>query len=314
MTTHPPAQHLHKPVPTTLRQVKQRTPGFVKAALRGTTRRYGLVTARSRSGPDFLIIGTKRGGTTSLWNAMVGHPDVLPLFPASREIKSPRYFDLNYWRGDNWYRSHFPTDVGRAKHLQRTGRPAVAGEANPYYMFHPLAPERIKGDYPDVRLIVSLRNPVDRAWSHYRERVGGGTETLSFADALHAEESRLRGEAERIRLESPRYESFHHNFSSYLARGRYAEHLGTFLDLFGDRLLILRAEDYYVDEIGELRRIADFLGLAPYPPQPVRRYNEMPKSSIPADDREFLVDYYRPHVRELEAMLGRRMHWDRFTD
>lgn len=308
------AQNLHKPIETPLRRVKARVPGFVKTGVRHVSRGVGMATVSQRTDPDFLIIGAKRGGTTSLWNAMVGHPDVLAMFPALQEAKSPHFFDLHYDRGIRWYRSHFATVGQRRRHERRSGVRPLTGEASPYYMFHPLAAERIHRDLPETRLIVSLRNPVERAWSHYRERVGGGTETLSFRDALDAESGRLAGEDARIRNEAPHYNSFHHDFSSYLARGRYAEHLRPFVDGFPGRLLILRAEDYYADPNRELQLVADFLGLPAYPQREVIRFNEMPRANMPDEDREFLVDYYRPHVAELQSLLGRDMGWDEFGD
>jgi hypothetical protein len=314
MPSTPRSENLHIGVPTQLRRVKSHLPAIAKAPARRMTRGIGLLTAGQRSGPDFLILGTKRGGTTSLWNAMIGHPDVLPLFPSLQEIKSPRYFDLNYHRGSRWYLSHFPTHRERARHLRRTGQHAIAGEADPYYMFHPLAPARINADFPDVRVIISLRNPVDRAWSHYRERVGGGSEKLSFREALEAESARLEGESLRIRQGAPAYVSFHHNHSSYLARGRYEEHLPAIIDTFGSRLLILRAEDFYEQPRVEMRKVAQFLGLADFPVNSsIARYNQMPGRSMDAADRSFLVEHFRPHVAALEAQLGLGMRWSDFT-
>lgn len=302
-------------VSTRLRTVKGRVPEPVKHGLRRSTRAFGMATAGQRTEPDFLIIGTKRGGTTSLWNAMLDHPDVLPIFPGAQELKSAHYFDIDYAKGPRWYGSHFPTRRQRRRHAEQTGRDAVAGEASPYYLFHPLAAQRISEDLPDVKLIVSLRDPVERVWSHYSERRAGRTETLGFEDALAAEPGRLAGEAERIIAQAPDYYSFHHDLSSYLARGRYLEQLQPFLDRFGpDRLLILRAEDYYSDEAGELQTVADFIGMQPFPsraPKP-NHYNKLPREPMAPQTRDMLIDYYQPHVTELEQALGRDFQWTNF--
>ena len=301
-------------VPSKLRRFKSALPEPVKATLRGATRVAGLATSPFRGKPDFLIIGTKRGGTTSLWFALAGHPDVAPLFPAAQELKSPHYFDIHYNRGPYWYRSFFATEVQLRRHAKRTGRPCITGEASPYYMFHPLAAERIKRDLPDIKLLVSLRDPVERLWSHYNERLAGHTETLTIADALGAEPGRLAGETERIITEQPHYYSPHHDLSSYLARGRYLEHLTPYLDRFGpDQLLILRAEDYYTDSRGELAKVADFLGISEFPEQEAEHYNKLPRSRMPDEIRAELVAYYRPHVKELETALGRDFHWKNFA-
>ncbi len=301
-------------VPSGLRRAKQRVPAPVKSVARHGARGFGTLTAASRTDPDFLIIGTKRGGTTSLWNSLLSHPDCLPLFPKSQEIKSPHYFDINYGRGRDWYRSHFPTRRQRDRHERRTGRLPISGESSPYYMFHPMACARIARDLPNVKIIVSLRDPVERIWSHYNERFGSETEDLGFEDALAAEDSRLAGEVDRILVGAPDYYSRHHDLSSYLARGRYPDQLRPCLDAFApDRLLVLRAEDYYTDEMGELQRIADFLGIAPFPEQTApRRYNHLPRAEMSPSTRTWLTDYYRDDVASLEAALGRSFDWPNF--
>ena len=309
-TTQTPTQET---VGSRLRSVKGALPEPVKAAVRGTTRGAGMLTSSLRVLPDFLVIGTKRGGTTSLWFALAGHPDVAPLFPALQELKSPHYFDIHYDRPRAWYRSFFATHGQLRRHASRTGRRALTGEASPYYMFHPLAAERVASVLPRVKLLVSLRDPVERLWSHYNERLAGRTETLGIEEALDAEEGRLAGEAERIAAESPRYYSFHHDLSSYLARGRYLEHLQPWLDRFGpDQLLILRAEDYYADSRGELAKVAAHLGLAPFPEQEAEHYNRLPRNPMPDAVRARLVEHYRPHVDALQDALGRDFRWKNF--
>lgn len=297
-------------VPSVLRNLKKAVPRPAKAAVRRSARAVGRATSHLRTDPDFLIIGTKRGGTTSLWNYLVEHPDVLPMFPSAQEIKSPHYFDIHYDKGREWYRSFFPTQRARQNHAQRTGRPALAGEASPYYMFHPLAPARIAADLPGVRLIVSLRNPVDRIWSHYHERVAGRTEELSFEAALASERSRLEGEVERIVAEAPHYYSWHHDLSTYLARGLYDEQLGRLLELFPrDAVLILRAEDFYADPQGEVNTVSHFLGLRESELARAAQYNKLPRSDMPREIRDRLEDYYRPSVAATERLLGRRLDW-----
>jgi len=174
---------------------------------------YGQATAGLRAGPDFVIIGSKRGGTTSLYNYLLQHPSVQPLFPGRQRIKGVHYFDSQFARGPRWYRSHFPLQA-RGRHLARPWlRQAVAGEASPYYLFHPLAAERLARQVPDVRVIVLLRDPVERAYSHYKERVRNGGESLTFDEAIAAEPGRLLGEAERITREPGYLSPEHENHS-----------------------------------------------------------------------------------------------------
>ncbi len=230
-----------------------------KSVLRG----YGEATSGLRRGPDFVIIGAKRGGTTSLYNYVLEHPSIQPLFPGRQHIKGVHYYDSNYDRGLRWYRSHFPLQAGR-RHLVRPGcAPAIAGDASPYYLYHPLAAERLARDFPDVRIIVFLRDPVERAYSHFKERTHHGGETLSFAAALDAEEDRLRGEAERIVAE-PGYRSAEHENHSYLAQGRYLDMLPRWFGLFPrEQFHIAASEDFYADPEHHVNAVWSFLGLAP---------------------------------------------------
>ena len=108
--------------------------------------------------PDFVIIGAQRCGTSSLYSYLIEHPQIAP---ATR--KELHYFDLNYAAGDEWYRSQFP----QFPDTPFDGRLTVTGEASPYYLFHPMAAERCASVVPDAKLIVMVRDPVERAYSHY---------------------------------------------------------------------------------------------------------------------------------------------------
>ena len=101
--------------------------------------------------PDFLIIGAQKCGTSSMFAYLNQHPQMkLP------DVKEIHFFDLNYSNGLDWYTSHFPP--ASLSHRM------VTGEASPYYLFHPHVPERVRLHCPDVKLVVMLRNPVDRAY------------------------------------------------------------------------------------------------------------------------------------------------------
>ena len=180
-------------------------------------------TAPIRPLPDYLIIGGQRCGTTALHDHLARHPAI-----GAAHVKEVHYFDLNYERGERWYRGHFPNDVRRAVARRRTGVEMVCGEASPYYLFHPLVPERARALVPDARLIVLLRDPVARALSHYHHEVALGMEPLTFEEALDAEPERLDGEERRL-VQFPGYASVAHQHHSYVARGHYADQLERWL-------------------------------------------------------------------------------------
>jgi hypothetical protein len=301
----------HVEVPDRLRTVKRHTPAVVKRAARTAMRSYGQVTSRRRVLPNYLVIGTKRGGTTSLINWLFSHPEVMPMFPAAQQIKSPHYFDINYWRGLDWYKSHFPTQRQVRRLSARLGHQPAVGEASPYYMFHPAVPHRVAATVPDVRLIVLLRDPVKRAYSNYWERRGSDAETIeTFEAAIEAEERRLAAVTDE-QLADPRFYSFDHDCHSYLARGRYVEHLRPWLDLFPrHNLLILRSEDLYAEPHKISAQVQEFLGLSVVDISRMAHHNKLPVPGIDPETKARLAEYYRPFNEALYDAIGVDMGWE----
>lgn len=262
--------------------------------------RWRLWTASQRVLPDFLILGAQKAGTTSLHSYLEAHPCVLRA--ATKEI---HYFDLRYDRGISWYRANFPTRVVRAV-ARRAGRgPAISGDASPYYLFHPLVPRRTFEAVPGARLIALLREPVARAYSHYRHAVRLGLEeSPSFAEAVAREESRLAGEHERI-VADGKYASFHHRHHSYLARGLYAEQLRAWFAFFPrDRFLILRSEDLFARTAATFARVLAFLGLPEWEPPSFDELNRGEPVVLDPALRAELRGRFTAAARDLHALLG----------
>jgi hypothetical protein len=277
-------------------------------AAKAALRRGGMATSDLRPPPDFLIIGTKRGGTTSLHDYVLRHPAVLPTFPKPQKVKGAYFFDEGWDRGRRWYLSHFPSRMTRALVARRLGYTPVSGEATPYYLFHPLAPMRARAVAPDARIIVLLRDPVERAFSHYKER-RKHTEQLSFADAVAAEPARLDGEEARI-IADPSYLSFHHRHSSYVAQSRYTESLRRWLSCYpSEQVLVLRSEDLYQDPTGVYARVLAHLGLPDHPLDDPEQLNAEPSKAMDPEIRRLLEDALRDDVVALEEFLGRDMGW-----
>ena len=155
---------------TTRTGVVQRVPKPVRRGLKTVIRAvYVMPTSPLRLLPDFLILGAQRCGTTSLYNYLAQHPSVGPLVLE----KGAHYFSTNYDKSLAWYRSHFPMKW-RAAAERRHGRPFVTGEGSPYYLFHPLAAQRVAKTLPHVKLLVMLRDPVERAYFAVPPRDGEG--------------------------------------------------------------------------------------------------------------------------------------------
>ena len=254
-----------------------------------------------RALPDFVIIGAQKGGTSFLYQLLVQHPHVKPAF-----AKEVHYFDLNFRKGDNWYRSYFPVQV-------RNSRKYITGEASPYYLFHPHAPRRASTVLPDAKLIVLLRNPVDRAYSHYQHQVkrgkGEGRETLTFEEAIEAEKRILPGEVSKM-LQDEFYESLRHRTRSYLRRGIYIDQLLAWLSFFPRKqMLILKSEDLFNDTTNVLERILDFLKIPHWAPETYSIPNKREYAGVSPLIRQQLDEYYKPHNQRLYEYLGVDLGW-----
>jgi hypothetical protein len=259
-----------------------------KAAWGGWSR----LTWHSRLLPDYCIIGTQRGGTTSLYNYLVGHPAVARVL-----TKELRYFDVQHHRGEAWYRSRFPSHRHAERVARRAGTPMVVGEASPDYLFYPEVPSRVAEMVPDVKLIVLLREPVARAHSHYWHQVKRGFETLPVAEALACEAERTRDPVLGVDPDT-------HHFS-YLARGRYAEQLERWFAHFPrERFLILRSEDLFRDPARTFSQVLRFLELPEWQPAAYPDLNRMAGARMePALEEAFGPMFVEPN-RHLGELLG----------
>ena len=255
-------------------------------------------SSSARRLPTFLVIGAQRAGTTSLYNYLTAHPGI-----AAAATKEVHFFDVHYSKGPAWYEAQFPS----------RGEAQITGEASPYYLFHPLAAARAAAFLPDAKLIVLLRNPVDRALSHHQHETRRGKETLPLAQALALEESRLRGEAERIATE-PGYRSTAHQWHSYRARGCYMDQIENWLRSFrSEQLLVLLSEQFYADPSTALRQVTEFIGAEPLAARSAgdfEQFNKAEYGEMPPEVREELVRFYRPHNCRLAEFLGHDPGWD----
>lgn len=283
----------------------------MKTSADRVTRSYAVATVGLRSVPDFLIVGTKRGGTTSLFNYLLMHPGVHGLVPSIRGKKSTDFFFKEWSRGPAWYTSHFPTRPYRSWRHRRLGYEPVAGEASPYYLWDPRMADRIRGVAPRVRAIALLRDPVKRAWSHYQERRMNGVEPLSFPDALEVEEQRTQGELERM-LHVPHYYSSAFDWYAYRARGVYLPQIQAWHRAFpAEQLLVLRSEDLYSDTQGLFDQVCDFLEVERWSLRSTEAFNASRSGGrgMPKNTEEELREFYAPHNQAVERYLGRDFGW-----
>lgn len=272
--------------------------------------------------PDFVVAGAVKGGTTSLFYYLQPHPQVW--MPQRKELQ---FFNNNFNKGESWLRGHF-AGAGEAQ---------VAGEMTPDYLEHPSTAERMAAVVPNAKLVVSLRHPVDRAYSHYQMQKAKFSAKETFAEIVELE---LRDGPKAV--EPPH--------RPYLRGGLYSEHLQRLFAHFPrSAVLVLLMDDLESDPAGTYRQLCDHIGVAsdPLPENLGRRYNRtMPvrstlvrrvmvrykldkrlpggqlldyfnrdKSSYePLDPamRQRLLEYYRDDTAALAAMLDRDLsHWQK---
>ncbi|HLO47453.1 MAG TPA: tetratricopeptide repeat protein [Kamptonema sp.] len=239
--------------------------------------------------PNFIIIGSQRCGTTSLYSYLANHPQILS--PIKKEID---FWSWHFNRGIDWYLSHFPP--------LPQGQNFLTGEASPSYLDYPEAGKRLFSLFPNVKLILLLRNPVDRAISQYYRWLSLNWEHRSFEEAIADEIERLNNNPDRIVGEEP---------GNYLSRGRYVEFIQKWLDFFPrEQLLIVKSEDFYGDTAAVMKQVWDFLGLREHYLTDYTNSNPGIYSPVNDSMRRWLSDYFRPYNQQLEDFLEMRFNWE----
>lgn len=290
-------RHLPRPV---YRSLVRRYHGFLTLS--------GRSPGRGRLLPDFVIVGAAKAGTTSLYAWLSEHPFVSPA--CKKEV---HFFDYNYFRGEDWYRKHFPLGADRTRFAAEHGRPFLTGEASPSYLSHHWAPERLARLLPDARLLVTLRNPVDRAYSQFQMSRREQEEPLqSFVEAVAAEERRLEPERART-IADAWYNSWPIGCWSYLMRGRYAEQIERWMEFFPrQQFHFLTLEQLAAHPQQALDGVHEFLGLPTHQYPTLAPVHVAPRyDSIDSDERAALSDYFRPHNQRLYELVGTDFGWER---
>lgn len=262
-----------------------------------------ILTSPVRIMPSFLIIGAKKCGTTSLFKYLIEHPNVGT--PIKKEIS---FFDVNFRKGISWYKSYFPTVE------QKLYKPCfITGEATANYIDNPDVPSRVAETIPNVKLIALLRNPVDRAYSHYYHTKRIGREFLSFEEAIEQEEERVKNI--RSGILQDKYGNFYHqdyNYT-YLSSGIYIEQLQAWFNLFSKKqILVLTSEDFFAKPAAIFQQVLDFLGLPSCELKQYKKYNyNRYANKIDPTTRQYLIEYFQPHNNKLYQLLDKKLNWDK---
>lgn len=256
--------------------------------------------------PDFLIIGAMKSGTTTLFHMLRQHPGFLP--PLAKELQ---YFHQprNFRRGEAWYRAHFPrqsqVDAARAQ----LGYRPVTGEATPA-MSAPGYARHAAALVPHARLVVTLRNPVDRAWSHYQHmRRNMLPEKLDFGSALAREQDwyarGLELTTDNFATLGPRLHKL-----GYVKRGQYAEQIEEWLRHFPrEQFLFLNFDAWKSEPVAAATRIAEHVGLPAHSFQAAAANTGGYGEAMPEQCREYLTEHFRPWNARLFNLLGVDWGW-----
>ena len=255
--------------------------------------------------PDFYIIGAAKCRTTSLYQYLIQHPSV-----NSGIGKEIHYFEELYYRGENWYRACFPFKLQKT-FSQLNNSSFIIGDSTPRYIDHPHVPKRIQKLTPNAKFIVMLRNPIDRAFSHYNMNLKHQYESLSFEEAVKAEPERIMGEFEKMEKIGKTSDNYY--LYAYLDRGIYVDRLKLWMNVFPKKnFLIIKSEDFFDDTSNQYNMVLKFLGLPhlkleKFKPHMIGKYKE---KQIDTKLRTQLKEFFKPHNEELYKFLGINYHWD----
>lgn len=246
--------------------------------------------------PSIVIIGVQRGGTTSLFRYLGAHHQIVA--PRTKELN---YLSLHYGNGTGWYRGHFP----------RLPEGIRTMEASPLYLVDPRVPPRAAAALPAAQFVALLRNPVERAYSHYLHNLEHGIEPLRFVDALEAEPERM-ARAQRMGLSTRRGLMLMRN-ASYAHRGMYADHLDRWYQhVARDRVHVLRSEDLFSDPENTFNALLAKMGLEPASGVAFKRMNHWEDDEVTQltpEVRHQLDERFRGPNDRLASMLGWTHTW-----
>ncbi|QDP01990.1 sulfotransferase domain-containing protein [Thalassotalea sp. PS06] len=246
------------------------------------------------SDPDFFILGAQKAGTTSLFKYIE---------QAGVNFKPPRQKELyfyteNYSRGKGYYRSAFPFWKGRN---------SVSGEATPDYLFHHKVPEHLAQHHPEAKLVILLRDPIDRAFSQYNHQ--NFTNKTSAYDPLDFSRA-IRTESERYQVhhESPFF--YEYKYFSYKARGLYEEQIIRYKKLFNEEQLLFLDISDLKNEL-KIKEVFDFLGITIDTKKLNlnEKYNSNKTFKMLDQDRAYLLEFYKGKFQSLETLTGRSFPW-----
>ncbi len=244
------------------------------------------------TGPNFIVIGGMKCGTTSLYNYLIEHPQVLP--SVKKEL---HFFNKGFDRGIDWYLSHFPS-------LPK-GQNFITGDASPGYLVDGVE-EQVFSLFPKVKLIAILRNPADRCISHYYHNLKLGKEKRSFEEAICPQLEKFWGLSELPKNSQDSGDKL----TVYLLYSLYVYFLQKWLNLFPrEQLLILKSEDLFEHPKTTMNQVFQFLGLPDRHLKEYKKYNSGLYNSIDESIYQKLSSFFEDSNVKLEELLAQKFNW-----
>ena len=261
------------------------------------SRHFFGITSGLRVLPDFMVIGVGRSGTTSLFNYLDQHPSIVK--SAYDEIG---FFDDNFRLGWSWYRSLFPTRMKKEKIKEETGN-FLTFDDTPFYIYNEIVAKRIREFFPNGKIIVLLRNPIDRAYSNYILGVRRGDEKRSFEEAVLEEMEHIKQYSE---IQIDEFLS-----QSYLGRGLYALQLEIWFRYFKrENILIIKSEDFSKNTQRTMEQVFRFLDLPNFKIKKLKKLsNVWEYPNMEKKTRDLLREFFRPYNEKLYDMLKIDYNW-----
>ncbi len=270
---------------------------------------YRKMTSRLRQLPDFIIIGAGRAGTTALYSYLIQHPLIAAASTDNNEsVADLHFFEYIISNNIQWYKSHFPILFSKSNKHKNS---FITGEYTSTYMYHPDVPKRIFNLLPKIKLIVILRNPIDKAYSTYQQQLRFGEYTTSFEDTINAEFRRID-----LNKDFPELNSNNYDFENFVAQniirhGVYADYLETWLKIFDRKqILILNSDDLKKSTKETLRRVFNFLNVSNYDIKDTSQVNVGKYPTINKITRKKLIEFFKPHNQRLNKLLDTEFDWN----
>ena len=253
--------------------------------------------------PNFFVIGGVRCGTTSLYHYLGQHNCIKQA--AYDELG---YFDDNFHLGLNWYRSLFPTKFIRKK-IESEYKKFLTYDVTPFYIYNPLVVDRIFKFSPNAKIIAALRNPIDRAYSNYNNRMQdeGDTKT-TFEEIVYSEIEKIENNENNQENNAFLVDEF---YELLLARGFYAKQLEFWFKKFPRKnILLISSEELAVNTDKTISEIFEFLEVPDQKINDLTKQNKIKYPKMKDSTREILINFFKPHNEKLFGMLGRRFNWN----